>query len=159
MIGGMGSPLPQGVLASQDGGQNWMSTQVSVELRMQGVNSLIALPNNTALLAAGSESYPLRRSADGGLSWEVMSLPPLPNSEFAGTYPGLQMLPDGSLISQATSSGEWVVLPPGGAAWCAVTAALPSMPVTLRYTAQEALWYDPTSQSIGRAPLANLTCP
>lgn len=163
MIGGMGSPLPQGVLASQDGGQNWLSTPVSVELRMGGVNSLITLPDNTALLAAGSESYPLRRSADGGLSWEVMSLPPLPNSEFAGTYPGLQMLPDGSLISQSTpagnSSGEWAVLPPGGSVWCPVSAALPGVPVTLRFTASQALWYDPISQSIGRAPLADFACP
>lgn len=163
-IPGMGSPLPQYVYASSDGGQTWASTTDPVELRLQGVDELAAMADGSVQLVAGLESSPLRISQDGGLTWQTQTLPNYAASSqpsnFPNSYPGLQLLPDGSYISQPVENSDWMLLPRGGTAWCDLSGVpLPATIVTLRYTADAAQWYDAASGSFGSVPLSSLVCP
>ena len=142
-VGGMGADMPQAVLVSPDGGKTWQDTGQSVNLRATGPNELVALSNTDVLLVAGGDRFPLRSSADGGVSWKVIALPATPASQagyYAG-YPGLQMRPDGSLLFMLPDTGQWVSLSPAGQDWCQIAFTPPDIyPGLLKFVGTRVWW-------------------
>ncbi|HEX9029688.1 MAG TPA: sialidase family protein, partial [Anaerolineales bacterium] len=160
MVGGMGAPLPQWVMVSIDGGSNWMAPGPTVELREEGPHELAAFSDKMAILLAGNGEYPLRVTQDGGQSWSAVSLPPEPGADPANpTFPGLQILPDGSLLAQPAGGKSWSLLAPGAAGWCALASpSLPSAAVLL-HTAGDSLWWqNPADLKVSSFPANQLRC-
>jgi len=161
MISGMGAGLPQTVMASQDGGQTWQSTGPSVELRANGPHELVALSENQVLLISGSGDYPLRYTQDNGKSWQVLGIPPLPGTDPAASigYPGLQMLPDGSLLAFNDQAGTWWGLPPTAQNWCALAvSSLENNAVLLQAAGDKVWWFSLSNNKPQSAPLSEFTC-
>jgi hypothetical protein len=161
MIGGMGAELPQTVLASQDSGQTWQSTGQLVELRENGPHELVALSENQALLIAGSADYPLRYTQDNGKTWQVLALPPLPGTDPATSvgFPGLQMLPDGSLVALNDQAGTWWGLPPAAKDWCALSVpSLENNAVLLQAAGDQVWWFSFSDNKPHNAPFSEFTC-
>ncbi|MCL4560492.1 MAG: hypothetical protein M1281_07755 [Chloroflexi bacterium] len=151
-VSGMGSPAPQWAMYSVDAGKTWDSTGQSVELRMTGLNELVTFADPTsALRLSGNADYPLLATRDGGKTWQALSLPALPNSPNA-TFPGLQMLPDGSLLAQTDLGQPWMELAPGASAWCQVSASLPTSASLLFQAAGSQLWFLPLPDNQNAAP-------
>lgn len=75
-------------LESMDGGQSWGERQVVEGDRH--FNAIARLAGGTLLIAG--EAGTLLRSGDGGGNWEVLASP------YAGSYFGLQPLPDGAVL-------------------------------------------------------------
>jgi photosystem II stability/assembly factor-like uncharacterized protein len=159
-IGGMGSPLPQTIMHSNDGGKTWLSTGQTVELRMPGPKELVALSDSSAVLIDGGGQYPLQLTQDGGQTWTALSLPELPGSEGGGfPYSGLQMLPDGSLVAQPQQNTAWMLLAPGASQWCQVSAsAQPKDAVLMRFSGDTAWWINSGETSPLSTPIAGLIC-
>lgn len=166
-IPGMGSPLPQGILASTDGGQIWSAVDPPVELRVPSPNQLAAFSDREIAIITGSitlssepETPPLRFSEDGGDSWQAVNLPPIPfeDSELI-YYPGLQILPDESYLSQSPESSKWFWLSPINPTWCQVKADdLPNYPVLLQSVADHLWWVDPEDYEAQHISLPEITC-
>jgi len=159
-ISGMGAPLPQSILTSLDGGNTWTAPGLSVELRMPAPNQLVAFSNTQAVLLSGSGDYPIRLTQDGGQTWQVIALPPLSgDSEVSPYFPGLQILPDGSLLSQMMDGAGWMMLPPTAQSWCALNLqGLPSLPVLLQSTADQLWWISPETGEIKHLLIQDLAC-
>jgi hypothetical protein len=161
-ISGMGSPAPQYVMISGNGGQAWTFPGISVELRAQGPFELAAFGKAGGLLIGGSSDFPLQVTRDGGANWSVISLPALPGG---GTvFPGLQLLPDGSLLA-IPDGGAWQKLAPGAANWCALAASpLPAQPLQLIAAGDQVWWLTQPDTGSGQepqpqnTPLAALQC-
>jgi len=161
MISGMGADLPQTVMASQDGGQTWQSTGQSVELRATGPHELVALSENQALLISGSADYPLRYTQDSGKTWQVLAIPPLPGTDPTATvgFPGLQMLPDGSLLALNDQAGTWWGLPPTAQNWCALSvSSLENNAVLLQAAGDKVWWFSLSNNKPQSAPLSEFAC-
>jgi hypothetical protein len=155
-IAGMGSGLPQWVMASADRGQTWISTGQSVELRMNGPHALAAFSQTEAALISGDAVYPLRYTRDGGKTWQALSLPSLPG---AAQFNGLQLLPDGSLVAMNPDSGAWYELAPAAQDWCALSLSIPgNYPVVLQAAGDKVWWLSPVDESLQSAPLSSFTC-
>jgi hypothetical protein len=166
-IPGMGSPLPQGILLSSDRGQTWSAVNPPVELRAPSPNQLaafsdqeIAILSGSSALATESEAPPLRLSEDSGLTWQVVALPPtsLEDSDL-NYYPGLQILPDESYISQSPESSIWFWLSKDNPIWCPIKSNdLPSFPVLLQNVADQLWWVDPENNEAQHISLSEITC-
>lgn len=167
-IPGMGSPLPQSVLISKDAGQNWSRVDPMVELRAPSPNQLVELPDESWMIisgsielsASGGGTSPVRISKDDGLTWQDIELPPISSdvSQF-NYYPGLQILPDGSFLSQGTESSVWYWLSPELINWCLIESnKLPNFPVYLQTAADELLWVDPQNYEVISIPIAAVKC-
>lgn len=155
-IPGMGSPLPQVLFHSVDGGDSWLPAAGPVELRFPGPSLLAIWPDRQAELLSGYESPYLQQTSDGGASWQPVDLPPLPGAS-SPDYPGLQPLPDGAYLAQSGDGGwyRWQA----GQDWCPLPPdTLPARLPLLRFTANQALWLDPQSGVVNRLPLAGLQC-
>jgi len=160
-IPGMGSPLPQAVFASQDGGQTWTTNGPSVELREVGPQELVAFSDKQAVLLAGSSQYPVQYTQDGGSSWQVISLPALPGSDTSAgaTYPGLQILPDGSLIALSSDGISWYLLAPGTQGWCPLSqTVLSGTTGYLQASGNQVFWLSPDTQKLESAQLSSFVC-
>ncbi len=161
MISGMGADLPQSALTSADGGKTWSDTGQSIELRMTGPHELVALSALDLFLISGTHRFPLRYTIDGGKTWQVISLPALPGSQsgtYAG-YPGLQMLPDGSLLAMRSDTGQWMSLLPAAQDWCPVGLKSEDLwPVLLRSTGDRVWWLSITTMQPQSAPQSELVC-
>lgn len=149
-ISGMGSPAPQAVMISGNGGQTWTFPGPSVELRATGPDELSAIDGKSALLVSGSSDFPLQVTRDGGNNWEVVSLPPVPGAT-GNPDSGLQILPDGSLLAQS-DSGAWQRLAPGAAAWCAASSGLPGQLVEFTAAGGKLWWLTQPDTGSGQAP-------
>jgi hypothetical protein len=166
MIPGMGSPLPQYTLFSPDGGQTWNALEPAVELRVAPPNQLVSFSDLGAVRISGSIAYsaeggsPALITRDGGQTWEELALPPLPGAGSDNpAFPGLQILPDGSFLTQGAEVSDWWLLTPDAEGWCSVLgAALPSFPVELRSAGQQLWWVSPDDGSLVQIPVANLFC-
>ncbi|HJW91598.1 MAG TPA: sialidase family protein [Anaerolineales bacterium] len=158
-IGGMGSPLPQQVVISTDRGHTWSPAGPSAELRMPGPKELVFFSSGQALLL-GAEFYPAQLSQDGGQTWEVLSLPGMPNS--AGDSPtpeGLQILPDGSLLSFSSQDGNWALLLPGASDWCPLAVQdLPGFPVLFQPAGDRVWWLSTEHLQLQELSLERFTC-
>jgi hypothetical protein len=163
-ISGMGSPAQQFVMISGNGGQTWTFPGPAVELRAQGPNLLAGFGSSGALLVSGSSDFPVQVTRDAGANWEPVTLPALPGSAGGNPYPGLQILPDGSLLA-IPDGGAWQRLAPGAAQWCALAkAGLPTQPVTLTASGSQVWWLTQPDTGSGQspapqsAPLSALAC-
>ncbi len=155
-IAGMGSGLPQWVMASQDNGQTWATTGQSVELRMNGPHELAAFSQNEAVVVSGDATYPLRYTPDGGKTWQALALPSLPGSI---QFNGLQLLPDGSLVAMSIDTGAWYGLAPAAQAWCPLSVTIPGdYPVLLQAAGDKLWWFSPVDQSLQSTPLSRFEC-
>jgi hypothetical protein len=161
MIGGMGADLPQSVLASADEGKTWSDTGQSIELRMTGPHELVALSASELLLLSGQDRFPLRYSNDGGKTWLVISLPTLPgiqSSGYAG-YPGLQIMPDGSLLAMRPDTGQWMRLSPSAQDWCPIGLTSANLsPALLLFSGNRVWWISVTTMLPQSAPQSELVC-
>ncbi len=164
MIGGMGAPSPQAIVASADNGATWFSAAWpdSAELKAPGPHQLVALAPDTIALIDGGEGYPLRVSRDGGRTWVYVELPASPgSSDDTAFVPALQMLPDGSLLSQGQA---WYLLRAGATSWCTIKSSnLPIQAVALPVAGDRAWWLaSPDDQSgaleLSSTPLVGLSC-
>jgi hypothetical protein len=89
---------------------------------------LVTTSTERLLFLDGSRQASPLISDDGGQTWELIPLPELqPPSDFEGAnfygYPGLMMLPNGSLLA---FTDHPQLLEPGGKSWCAVR--IPELP-------------------------------
>jgi photosystem II stability/assembly factor-like uncharacterized protein len=167
-IPGMGSPLPQSILLSLDQGQTWSFVEPPVELRAPPPNQLVAFSNKEVAIISGSillgiseqEADPLRITQDGGLTWEAILLPPplFQETDFV-YYPGLQILPDRSLISQTSERNDWLLLPPSSQNWCPISSHnLPSYPVLLQAIGDQLWWVNSDTGQAEQITLTEISC-
>jgi photosystem II stability/assembly factor-like uncharacterized protein len=157
-IPGMGSPLPQYVFSSVDGGVNWM-VGPSVELRFPAPSELVIFPGKDAFVISGDGDYPLLLTDDGGDTWQPISLPPLPDNDNTGPlYSALQSGPDGSLLAMNTL-GEWMILPQDEIAWCPIEPGkLPSQIMLFAYTSENLWWLAADGSGPQSLPIDILAC-
>lgn len=166
MIPGMGSPLPQTAYYSLDDGESWQPIEPPVELRLAGPNQLIAFSGSRAARISGEIKYsvegssPLLITEDNGQTWMEYELPALPDaSENQNVFPGLQFLPDGSLISQGAETASWYLLPAGKTKWCALEVLdMPAQPVQLTVSSGQIWWLTLETGNLRSTPLVNLVC-
>lgn len=167
-VPGMGSPLPQGILISLDGGETWLAVEPVVELRAQPPNQQVAFSPTEAqiitgsifLSAAESPAQPLRETHDGGRTWQPVDLPQLPVPDsFPNYFPSLQILPDGRYLSQSDGGNEWFLLALESDSWCTVsTNKLPIYPTLLQGVGDRVWWVDADSGRAVSVEVAEITC-
>lgn len=161
MRGGMGAELPQSVLTSPDGGTTWQDTGQSIELHMMGPHELVSLSSTELILISGTHRFPLRYSSDGGMTWQVLSLPALPDNQsgyFSG-FPSLQMLSDGSLLAMRSDTGQWMRLTPDAQDWCPTSLSSPNTwSVLLRFTGTRAWWFSNATMQPESVLQSELAC-
>jgi photosystem II stability/assembly factor-like uncharacterized protein len=167
-IPGMGSPLPQGILISYDGGETWEAIQPPVELRTQPPNQLAAFSETEAQIISGSiflsaaetPAEPLRETQDGGQTWKAVELPQLPEADtFPNYFPSLQILPDGRYLAQPDGGNVWYLLSAESDAWCRVsTGDLPIYPTGLQSAGGNLWWVDADSGLARSIPQSEIKC-
>lgn len=167
-IPGMGSPLPQGILISHDGGETWEAIDPPVELRTQPPNELVAFSDSEAQIISGSiflsatetTAQPLRETNDGGQTWQAVELPQLPEADtFPNYFPSLQILPDGRYLAQPDGGNAWYLLSTEMDAWCRVsTGDLPIYPTLLQSAGGNLWWVDSESGLAKSFPIAEISC-
>ncbi len=159
-ISGMGAPRPQSLLLSASGGQSWSASAITLDLHASVAGEVAGYDGGRAVVLAGQEPFPARWTNDGGTTWTTLTLPPLPGSPDAAlAYPGLQIMPDGSLIALADDGG-WKTLPPGADAWCSLASdRLPKATVRLALAGDRVWWLDPDTGGPSHAALAAFACP
>jgi hypothetical protein len=158
-ISGMGAPRPQTLLMSPDSGRSWEATDVTIDLHAFVAGQAAGYQAGQVLVVAGLESFPARWSADGGRTWQTLSLPQLPGNDVASTnFSGLQILPTGTLIAQS-DQGAWAVLIPGASSWCSLSAVgLPDRPARLVSAGGSLWWLDDATGQPGHAPASDFSC-
>jgi hypothetical protein len=164
----MGSPLPQGILSSSDGGLSWSSIDPPVELRAPAPNQLVAfsdhemaiISGSIALAATGLETSPLRFSPNTDLPWQQIELPAIVSSDADLNYfPGLQILPDESYLSQDPESGAWFLLDHRMPIWCPLnTRSLPPIPQLLQIAGDQLWWINAETNLPEYLSLSELRC-
>jgi hypothetical protein len=166
-IPGMGSPLPQGILTSADEGRTWSAVDPRVELRAPSPNQLAAFSDSEIAIISGGitlssepDSPPLRISDDGGFSWQAVALSPIPVADTDLNYfPGLQILPDGSYLSQSPEGSNWFWSSPVEPTWCQIASEeLPKFPMLLQSVADQLWWIDPETNEAQHIALTDITC-
>jgi len=107
----------QTLLYSVDGGASFQPSATQPTVNACDLNELAPLSPSDALLLAGRAEAPLQITHDGGQTWTPVALPPLPDADptLPQQYRGLQILPDGSLLTQ--DGDAWLGLCPGATDW------------------------------------------
>lgn len=151
-IPGMGSPLPQDLLYSADKGESWETIMPAAELRTDPPNQIAATSSDEAQIIMGSiflsmidgKPQPLRITVDGGQNWTAMELPRIPAPDVEIQYfPGLQILPDGSYLTQSPEGDGWFWLQKTADSWCKVESeSLPKFPKLLQHANGRLWWVD-----------------
>lgn len=132
-----------------------------------GLNQLVALSATTVLLIGNGTTEPaeaVRLSHNSGKSWVNVPLPSLPGNNAPA---GLQMLPNGTLISAvftqtgATTYGDALaLLKPGATTWCTVpNLIITNMdPSTLQAVGSSLWWNDGQGGAPQSKPLSQIQC-
>lgn len=166
-IGGMGVGYTQAIEISTDGGQTWATPTWPANVILNtGPSELAALSSSTVALLSGQGDYPFLLSEDAGQTWKVILLPPMIGNEEnqPPLYPGLQMLPNGALLSRPQAEGTWQMLLPGASGWCPVTGvSLPAAPDLMTVIGSQLWWLESPEASaaapvIKSLPLSSLQC-
>ncbi len=167
-IPGMGSPLPQEIFISSDSGQTWSTVDPPVELRLPAPNQLVAFSDHEIAIISGSIAYstpgtetpPIRYSENSGLQWQRLDLPPLSaEGSEVNYYPGLQILPDESYLTQDPEIGDWLWTSPTLSTWCRVNIEqLPLVPQLLQSVGDHLWWVDAESNLPEHIPFSDITC-
>lgn len=164
-VPGMGSPLPQSVFYSPDGGNTWSTIDPPVELRAPAPNQLVVLSETEVQIISGgitlsAEAAVIRSSQDAGASWQKVTIPALSSGEINANYfPGLQYLANHSYLSQGSEESTWYWLQPDLPIWCPVnTDQLPAYPVLLQNVGDKVWWVNPATQEAEHVPHAELAC-
>lgn len=145
----------QPIDVSADAGQTWFTPGSPSGANACDANELVSFSASELALLSGRAGYPFQVSQDGGQTWAVASLPALP-AVGSASYPGLQILPDGTLLSQSGSS--WYLLEPGASAWCsAAGVTLPAQPQLLQASGGR-LWWLQAAGTPASIPIGSLTC-
>ncbi|TAN30459.1 MAG: hypothetical protein EPN30_00950 [Actinomycetota bacterium] len=120
-------PSLQTILYSLDSGGNWHKAAWPSQVQNCEANEIVAVSRQTELLFSSGSPYLVRESVDGGSSWRVLGVPPVPgvaSDSLADGIDGaeLQMLSNGSLlVTGGRANGfEWDLLSPGSKDWCPV---------------------------------------
>jgi hypothetical protein len=123
-----GAIAAQWVQYSQNHGSTWAIPLIPDVVHHCLPAHLVTTSTGRLLFLDGSRQASPLISDDGGQTWELIPLPELqPPTGFEGTnyygYPGLMMLPNGSLLA---FTDHPQLLEPGGKSWCAVR--IPELP-------------------------------
>jgi photosystem II stability/assembly factor-like uncharacterized protein len=158
-IPGMGSPLPQYIMASTDGGKTWIQGP-SVELRTIGPKELAAFSGQEALVIDGSADFPVQMTEDGGKTWQVVGLPAMPGaSEGAQQFSGLQILPDGALVVLSPDGSSWMRLDSKSDQWCPVSGTdLPNYAALIQASGDQLWWLPAEAQAPEHTAISNMSC-
>ncbi|MGI8550057.1 MAG: hypothetical protein ACR2PL_04535 [Dehalococcoidia bacterium] len=142
---------PQPVFSSSDGGTTWLLPAGHSGANGCGSNELAALSDTAILLLSGRDEDPVSLSIDGGQTWQPLTLPSIPNSYLPHpSFPGLQILPDGSLM--ARDRGSWWRLQPESRHWCQLDKVpLPTL-ADIMPVSGDMLWWLEISDSLGQPP-------
>jgi hypothetical protein len=166
-IPGMGSPLPQKILVSFDQSETWKEIEPPVEQRTAPPNQLVAFSDQLAEIISGSivlsasdeEVYPIRSSQDAGQTWQAKPIPSLPEGTDSKYFPGLQILPDGSYISQTGEQNAWFWLPTSSQTWCPLgTNNLPTYPVLLQPVTDRLWWVNDGTGQAEHLQFSDIAC-
>ena len=167
-ISGMGSPLPQGILSSPDGGSSWEAIEPPVELRAPAPNQLVAFSDEESAIVPGSITLAdpsplnsvLRISQDTGFKFQQFEIPTISSSnDYLNYLPGLQMLPDESFLSQDPESNNWFWLNPDLPIWCPVsTDVLPEIPRLLQSAGDRLWWINEELENAESISLPEIGC-
>jgi hypothetical protein len=168
VIPGMGSPLPQEIFISLDEGETWQTVDPAVELRADPPNQLAAFSKSEAEIISGSiflsmidsPPQPLRITRDGGNVWQAKNLPKLlPTTISSDYFPGLQILPDGSYLTQSGEGNSWFWFSTTSEAWCEVNSnALPLYPTLLKVVGDQLWWVDSETGLAVFIHLTDISC-
>jgi photosystem II stability/assembly factor-like uncharacterized protein len=155
----MGSPLPQYIMASIDGGQTWIQGP-SVELRTLDPKEVAAFSDREAVVIDGSADFPVQLTQDGGKTWQVVGLPDMPGaSSGAQQFGGLQIMPDGGLVAQSPNGSGWMRLDPKADQWCAASGGNLANGPALMQTSGDQLWWLPLEgQNPEHSAASNMNC-
>lgn len=155
----------QAIEQSADGGQSFAPPAWPQAANACVLNELAALSPTMELLLTGEDpgGFPARLSTNGGSSWQAAALPPLPGDEpsQATRFPGLQILPDGSLLAQGQQG--YFLLPVGAVGWCAASI-IPAgaLRQSLLPAGDRLYWLQaldpPGGYVAGSTPLSSLVC-
>jgi hypothetical protein len=158
-IPGMGSPLPQYIMASADGGQTWIQGP-SVELRTLDPKEVVAFSDRQAVVTDGSADFPTQLTQDGGKTWQVVGLPAMPGATGgAQQFGGLQILPDGALVAQSPNGSGWMRLDPKADQWCPVSGGnLPSGPALTQASGDQLWWLPLEGENPEHTATGNMSC-
>lgn len=116
----------QTLLYSADGGAGFQPPDGQPWVNACDLNELASLSDTDALLLAGrggssarGAAAPLQVTHNGGQTWTPVALPALPDADpsLPQQYRGLQILPDGSLLTQTVNGDGWLGLCPGATDW------------------------------------------
>jgi hypothetical protein len=129
---------------------------------MSGPNALAGFGQAQALLVTNGADFPLQYSQDGGQTWQAVALPAIPGVDPTGEQtPGLQILPDGSLLAHPEGAA-WKMLMPGAAAWCGLDkVSLPDSTNDLLAAGGNLWWLNADANGAltpARVPLSALKC-
>ena len=162
----------QSILYSNDQGVTWLRPSWPVQAQACWPGELVPISLRKELLISTGSQYFVRESVDGGASWRVIGIPPIPGatpgSGFSGSSAELQMLTNGSLLvtGQRGSRYQWYLLVPGSHNWCSPKG----LPVGLQRSARFApvrqvgdalYWIPPTNGSaavLRSVPVASVKC-
>lgn len=153
---------PQPIQRSADGGRTWST---GIQVNACWLNEIVALSGSDVLLVSGRTPVGLRVSRDGGATWQDVALPPLPGTprDAMPLWPGLQVLPNGSLLAFAAGphAQRAMVLAPRARSWCAAGPGMPTMLADDAQVEDGRLWLlarPGPQQSAVSVPLVALRC-
>lgn len=162
----------QSILYSNDQGTSWLRPSWPVQVQACWPSELVPISLQKELLISSGSQYFVRESVDGGASWRVIGIPPVPGatpgSGFSGFGAEVQMLTNGSLLvtGQRGSQYQWYLLPPGSNNWCSLKGLPAGTQRSARYApvrqVGDALyWIPPTNGSaaaLRSVPVASVKC-
>jgi hypothetical protein len=124
--------IGRSLLGSSDGGATWRALRTINECGPGAAQVAAIRPSALLILGGGlpgpggpSTSVPLQLSRDGGATWSVVALPPLPGAaaQGGGSPVPITLLPDGAIAAVQGAAVE--LLAPGAAAWCPAAEVSP----------------------------------